>query len=268
MQTVTSADGTEIVFERRGDGPPLVLLHGDATRRYWDPIVPRFTTDYEVVIPDRRGRGESGDRDEHSLRREVEDVHAVLEEIDGEPVLFGHSFGGLQAIETARGTSVRALVAYEPAIIVGEYRERSNLADRIEARLEAGDREGAVELHLREVMFGGNEDADLDAWLEEWPLWPRYVEWAENVLRMDRAVERYELPDRLDVETPALVLTGTAGPSHLRESARATVDALPDGRLVEFDGVSHAGPVEAPDRVTAAVREFLGDVSADVPAAE
>lgn len=33
-------------------------------------------------------------------------------------------------------------------------------------------------------------------------------------------------------------------------------EALPDRRLVEFDGVSHIGPVRAPDRVSAEVRSF------------
>lgn len=268
MQTVTSDDGTRIAYERHGDGPPLVLLHGDATGAFWEPIVPRFTDDYSVVVPDRRGRGASDDYDEHGLEREVEDVLAVLEDVDGEPTVFGHSFGGLQALEAARRTSVTVVVAYEPAILVGEYRATADLADRMEALLADGEREAAVRLHLREVMFGGDEDADLDAWLGEWPLWPQYVEWAEQTLRMDRAVERYELPNRLDVSAPGLVLTGTDGPSHLRDSARAVADALPDGRLVEFDGVSHAGPVEAPERVTAAVREFLVENTGSAASAE
>jgi pimeloyl-ACP methyl ester carboxylesterase len=105
MQTVTSTDGTEIAYETRGEGPPLVLLHGDMTHQFWDPVVPRFAEDYTVVTPDRRGRGESGDHEEHSLDREVADARAVAEAARAEsasgadPVAFGHSFGGLQAIE-------------------------------------------------------------------------------------------------------------------------------------------------------------------------
>ena len=35
--TVTSADGTEIVYERSGSGPPSVLVHGSATdRAVWE----------------------------------------------------------------------------------------------------------------------------------------------------------------------------------------------------------------------------------------
>lgn len=75
---------------------------------------------------------------------------------------------------------------------------------------------------------------------------------------MNRAVERYELPERLNVEAPTLVLSGTDGPDFLRESARNVHDALPHSRYVEFDGVSHSGPSEAPELVAAEVENFLG----------
>ena len=74
---------------------------------------------------------------------------------------------------------------------------------------------------------------------------------------MNRAVERYELPDRLDVAVPVLVLTGTEGPDFLRDSARAVHEALPNSRLVDFDGVSHSGPSEAPRRTVEELNSFL-----------
>ena len=58
------------------------------------------------------------------------------------------------------------------------------------------------------------------------------------------------------VAAPVLVLTGTDGPDFLRESARDVHAALPQSRLVEFDGVSHSGPGEAPARVAAEVDAF------------
>jgi len=267
MQTVTSADGTEIAYETHGtdsadgadDGkPPLVLLHGGGTRRYWDPVVPQLTDDYTVVVPDRRGRGDSGDHEAYSLRKEVQDTVAVVEAVDGEPALYGHSFGGLRAIETAREVPVAAVVAYEPAVLVGDYREESDLADRMAAKLDEGDPEEAMRLHLREVLHGGDiDDEAFEAWLGEWPAWPEYAGFIESTLRMDRVIEEYRLPETLDVDAPGLLLTGNEGPSHLRDSVRAVDEALPDSRLVEFDGVGHNGPTAAADRVTSTVREFL-----------
>lgn len=260
MQTVVSTDGTRIAYDTHGDGPPLLLLHGGGTRRYWDPIVPRFEEAYTVVVPDRRGRGDSGrgDRDEYGLEREVEDTRAVVDAIDGEPIPFGHSFGGLKALETARVESVQAVIAYEPAVLVGDYRNRADLTDRMADRLEAGDRRGAMRLHLREVLHGGDiGDEAFDRWLDEWPAWPDYTRFVENALRMDRVVEGYELPATLEIDAPALLLTGSDGPSHLRDSVRAVRDAIPDARLVEFEDLGHNGPTEDPERVSATVREFL-----------
>jgi pimeloyl-ACP methyl ester carboxylesterase len=266
MQTVTSADGTEIAYETHDEsgGPPLVLLHGGGTHRYWDPVVPQLVDDYALYLPDRRGRGASEDGDEYSLRKEVEDALAVVEAVDGDPALYGHSFGGLQAIEAAREANVSAVVAYEPAILVGDYRETAALADEMEAHLERGERREAMKRHLREVLHDEVSDAEFEAWLEEWEGWPDCVAHVELDYRMDRAVERYELPGTLAVDAPALLLTGSESPSHLRDSVRAVRDAIPDSRLVEFDGAGHNGPVTAVERVTPEVREFLAERLATV----
>ncbi|SDN11112.1 Pimeloyl-ACP methyl ester carboxylesterase [Haloarchaeobius iranensis] len=245
----------------------MVLLHGDSIgKEYWDAVIPHLEGDYELTVSDRRGRGRSGDSEAYSLQREVEDARAVIRSVDGKPVVFGHSFGGLQAIEAAREVPVSAVVAYEPAILVGEYREEADLASRMQERLDAGDREGAMKHHVAEVIHGGSLSGDaLDAWLEEWPVWPEYVRFVENSVRMNRALENYELPETAELDAPALMLTGTESPSHLRDGVRAANETVVDSRLVEFDGLSHMGPNEDPDRVVDAVRSFLETVDGQQP---
>ncbi|MFC6976978.1 alpha/beta fold hydrolase [Halomicroarcula sp. GCM10025709] len=257
MQTVTSADGTRIAFERHGEGPPLILLHGGSAPQYWKPVVPRFAEDYTVIVPHRRGVGESDDSAEYSLERGVADVRAVIDAVDGTPVLFGHSFGGLLAIEAARTASVAKLVAYEPAVLVGEYRQQAGLASQMQKRIDDGDRREAMKFYVREVMHGGDID-DLDGWLAEWPPWPDIVALTENIARINRAIEQYRLPESLEIDAPTLLLTGTEGPPHLRDGVRAVGEALPDNQFVEFGGIGHGGPTEAPDRITAEVRAFIG----------
>ena len=64
LETVTSADGTPIAFERTGSGPPLVLVHGGACdHRFWDlsDVRSAFAERYTVYAMDCRGVGESGD---------------------------------------------------------------------------------------------------------------------------------------------------------------------------------------------------------------
>src|SRR6056297_1981463 len=266
MQTVTSEDGTSIAFERHGEGPPLILLHGGSSPQYWKPIVPRFADDYTVIVPHRRGVGESGDSAEYNLDRGVEDVRAVIDAVNGTPILFGHSFGGLLAIETARTALVEKLVAYEPAVLVGEYREQASLASQMRARINDGNRRQAMKFYIREVMHGGDIE-NLDGWLAEWPPWPDIVALTENVARINRAIEQYRLPESLEVNAPALLLTGTEGPPHLKDGIRTVDEALSNSQFVEFEGVGHGGPTEAPDRVTAEVRAFIDETETPVPEA-
>ncbi|WP_135365195.1 alpha/beta fold hydrolase [Halosimplex halophilum] len=271
-RATTAADGIEVEYERHGDGRPVVLLHGGmAPREYWQPVIPHFD-EYGAVVPQRQGFGTCLDDPQETgpdevLEREVAYVRALVDDLDVRndepPVLLGHSFGALTAIETARALTadgesdaIEAVVAYEPAILPEAFAEHADLADRMAARLDGGDREGAMKLYVEQVVLAG-EVEDLDAWLAGWPVWPDCVDLVEEVIRMNYAVEHYELPERLDADAPALVLAGTEGPDFLRESARAVHDALPSSRFVEFDGVSHSGPSEAPERTAAEVRAFL-----------
>lgn len=261
MVTTHSTDGIEVTYERHGEGQPIVCLHGGmAPRRYWDPVVPHFE-EYAAVIPQRPGFGtclddpaETGP--EEILAREVEYVRTLVDAVDGDPLLFGHSYGALAAIESARDAPVEAVVAYEPAVLSSEYRREADLADRMATLVENGARQEALKRYIEQVLHPHGTD-DLDAWLADWPVWPDCLELTEEVIRMNRAVEQYQLPETLDVEAPVLVLTGTAGPDFLRESARRVHESLPHSRLVEFDGVGHSGFGEAPRRIAAAVDAFL-----------
>jgi pimeloyl-ACP methyl ester carboxylesterase len=261
MVTTRSIDGTEIAYERHGDGQPLVLLHGGmAPRQYWHPVFPYFE-EYAAVIPQRPGFGTClDDHDETSadavLIREAQYVRGLVEAVDGDPILFGHSYGALTAVQSATDAPVDAVLAYEPAVLPEEFRAEADLADRMATLIEDGERQEAVKRYIEQVLHPDGID-DLDAWLAEWPVWPDCVELAEEVVRMNRAVERYQLPETLDVTAPVLVMTGTDGPKFLRESARDVHEALPHSRLVEFDGVSHSGPGEAPKRIATEADAFL-----------
>lgn len=261
MQTTQFADGTELAYERYGDGQPMLLLHGGmAPREYWQPVIPQFE-EFGAVVPQRPGFGTCLDDLEQTsaedvLERETQYVQTLAEEVDGDPIVIGHSFGALTAIESATDTAVEAVVAYEPAILPEPYRQHADLAARMDSLIEQGEPEEAVKRYIEQVIHPDGID-DLDAWLAEWPVWPECVELADKVVRMNRAVEQYSLPERLDVDAPVLVMSGTEGPDFLRESARAVHEALPRSRFVEFDGVSHSGPAEAPGRISAEVESFL-----------
>jgi len=252
MRTVTSADGTEIAYELHGSGPPLVLLHGGSgSRENWAGLRPHLETEFTLVLPDRRGRGDSGGHAEYGLDREIADLRALLDAVDGDPAVFGHSFGGLVALAAAETLPIDRLLLYEPALLVGEHRG-DDLAARMQERLDAGRRREAMRLFYEE----SSDIPDVEAL----PWWPEEVHFGrtETVVRENREVEAFELPTEPEVDARTLLLTGEHGPAHLQDAVFTLRDRLSDARLVELDGVGHVAPMTAPERVAEAVRGFVG----------
>ena len=248
MQTVTSADGTRLAYERHGDGPPLLLLHGSSvTGRSWAPLAQSLGSSFSLVVPDRRGRGDSGDGDEYSLDREIEDLQALAGAVDGDLQVFGHSFGGLVTLAAADTIDFHRLVLYEPAVLADSD---DDLPERMQAALDDGRRRDAMASFYREGA--GVPEPD------RLPIWSDDVRFdlAETVVRECRAVRSFDLLDR-PLDAPTTLLTGEHGPAHLGDAAETIAARTDPPRLVELDGVGHVGTLSAPERVASAVRSAL-----------
>jgi pimeloyl-ACP methyl ester carboxylesterase len=176
LSRVQSQDGTEIAYWTRGEGPPLLLVHGTAgVHDRFGPLLPHLEPHATVHAMDRRGRGASGDASDYKLEYEFEDVAAVIDAIaqeSGSPVdVYGHSYGGNCAFGAALLTSnIRRLVLYEGWPPVKP--ELLSFPPEVEARLNvliaAGDHEGTLETFMREVVMVS--EADLDA-IRAQPTW-------------------------------------------------------------------------------------------------
>jgi hypothetical protein len=71
MDTVASADGTVIAFDRYGEGPPVTTTAGAFnTRSTAEPLASQFT----ALNHDRRGRANSGDTPPYAVEREIDDI--------------------------------------------------------------------------------------------------------------------------------------------------------------------------------------------------
>jgi pimeloyl-ACP methyl ester carboxylesterase len=112
MPVATTKDGVEIGWESVGEGLPIVLIHGvTQTRRFWDPITTGLAERFRVLAFDLRGHGESGRATDYSYRAMTQDVAAVVDAAGvSEPVVVGHSLGGLVATAYASQHDVSGVV--------------------------------------------------------------------------------------------------------------------------------------------------------------
>jgi pimeloyl-ACP methyl ester carboxylesterase len=54
MESVTSRDGTPIAYDRGGEGPPLVLVHGTTSdHSTWELVLPGLHEHFTVYAIDR-----------------------------------------------------------------------------------------------------------------------------------------------------------------------------------------------------------------------
>ena len=119
METVTSADGTVIAYDRVGEGPVLIVCVGAFCTRATFVAPDDLARQFTVVTYDRRGRGDSGPASPGSgpfaAEREYEDFAAVAAGTwTGAPFVFGHSSGAAIALRAAAaGLPVAGVVAYE-----------------------------------------------------------------------------------------------------------------------------------------------------------
>jgi len=102
VKYLTSKDGTRIAYKQSGKGPPLLLIHGSGIdHTYWEPVTAKLERNFTVYTVDRRGRGESGDKEPYSIQWEFEDAAAIIDGISGPVDVVGHSYGALCALEAA-----------------------------------------------------------------------------------------------------------------------------------------------------------------------
>ena len=255
---VIATDGTPIAYRRSGEGPALVLVHGTAAdHTRWQPVLPALEDRYTVYAIDRRGRGASGDAPTYAIEREFEDVAAVVESIGGPVSLLGHSYGALCALEAALRTgNLRRLVLYEPPIVTGDALFPRAATQRVEALLDAGDRDAALVAFFRGVVQTPPHELAL---LRSLPSWEMRKALAHTITRELRAAERYRFaPARFrGLRTPSLLLVGGDSPSVFTDGTAAVHAALPDRRIAVIPGQQHIAMTAAPELFLSTVLPFL-----------
>ncbi|MGA4954349.1 alpha/beta fold hydrolase [Streptomyces lavendulocolor] len=246
MDQVFSADGTAIAHERRGSGPVVVLVGGAfMTRHDSAPLAERLAEHFTVVTYDRRGRGDSGDAPVYEVRREIEDLDAVIAAAGGTARVFGMSSGAVLALHAAAGGSaIGRLALYEPPFITDDSRPPlpADYVPHLEGLVERGAYGDAVAYFLTAAV---GMPAEAVAGMRQAPFWAG-MEATARTLPYDGRVMGDTMSGRplpadrwRSVTVPVLVGSGDAGDPHMLTGARELAELAGNFTLRTFPGQGH-----------------------------
>jgi pimeloyl-ACP methyl ester carboxylesterase len=257
-------NGTTLTYIEKGSGSPLLLVHGAfADLRYWQAVMDTLAESHRVVAYSRRDfypnpLDAAASVNPHADR---DDLAALIEKLDMAPVhLVGHSGGGQVALALAaeHPNLVKTLTTIEGGFLEAGVSEKS---------LAALASFGPV---IRTVLgqFGaGNTEAGTRTFLEYALGHESYRRWPEsskkNALQNAHTFGRrpeagLSCADVAAIRAPALLLIGTATPSHNRAMMEGVQSCVPGIETVEIPGASHNVHIDNPAEFSRAVLDFVG----------
>lgn len=253
-------DGLSIAYERRGEGPPLVLVHGGLIdHREWRHQLDGLSDEFTVVAWDAPGCGASSDPPETFRMAEYADCLAALIESIGleRPHVLGLSWGSTLALELYRRRPdlPRSLVLTAAYAGWAGSLPPEEVAERLEGFLPQMDRPAREWVHeyIPTLLTHRAPKAMADE-LVEIMADSRQAGLRPMLLAMAGADLRDVLPT---ISVPTLLLYGEEDVRSPIEVAKEMHAAIPGSTLVVLPEVGHQSNVEAPDRFNDAVRTFL-----------
>jgi pimeloyl-ACP methyl ester carboxylesterase len=262
MTGVCEANGINIHYLRTGGSkPPLVLLHGlTGSGACWSPLARALEGEYDVVMPDARGHGNSSTPlNGYRYQDHASDVVGLIHELGlAAPVLLGHSMGGMTAavVATQIATTIRGVILADPTF----------LSPQRQREVHEGD---VVEQH-RQILSLDRGDMLAQARVRHAHRRPEFVELVAearlktrigtfDVLRPPNP-EYHQLVSTIHV--PILLVIGDNGTVVSLETARELQNLNPRLRVEQVQDAGHGLPYDQPERFEAVVRSFLRSLAA------
>jgi pimeloyl-ACP methyl ester carboxylesterase len=258
-------DGITIAFERRGQGPPLVLLHGGMIdHREWDAQFDGLADRFTVLAWDTPGCGASGDPPSWFRMPDYGRTLASFVEVlgVGPAHVGGLSWGSTLALELYRQRPdlVRSLVLTAAYAGWAGSLSPEEVASRLTGMLHDLD-ERPVDEWLREflpTLVTDRAPEEMRASLLDAMTSASRAEGIRPMLHaMAEADLRAVLPT---IAVPTLLLYGELDVRSPLAVAEEMHRSIPGSRLEILPGAGHQSNVEMPDRFNDAIRSFLLDV--------
>jgi pimeloyl-ACP methyl ester carboxylesterase len=255
---VVRTSGLEVAYERVGEGPTLVLVHGGTVDgRMWQPQLAGLKDEFTVVAWDEPGAGRSSDVPaDFGLPDYARCLAALIEEISPGPAhVAGLSWGGTLVLELYRHHP--ELVA--TLILVDTYAGwKGSLPDEeVRARVAGVERVLAASPEEFDPtppgLFAGATPTEFVPLMAEMAAIARKQTVRLEARLMAETDQRDLLPM---ITTPTLLIWGELDVRSPLSVAREFEHEIPDTKLVVVPEAGHVSNLEQPEQFNKAVRAF------------
>jgi pimeloyl-ACP methyl ester carboxylesterase len=278
--------GIELEYQVRGEGEPVVLIHGGLLADENTPLLDQsaLTDHYRVINYHRRGfAGSSHPEGKAKIDDQVADCKALLEQLGvGKTHVVGHSLGGTIAIQLALDNPelVHTLVLMEPAVMAAFAKAQASPEEakasqeqfmegmrKVGEIYESGDRRGAL-LAFLETRAGQAFRGVLD-WLTTTGEFDQAVRDADTFLQVEMPAAyawSFTPQDGARLKQPVLSILGAHSPERAQRVHEIFKKWVPQTETAVLPEAEHALPLMDPPGIAKAVADWLARYPMPVPA--
>ncbi|CAG1007005.1 partial Lipase 3, partial [Anaerolineales bacterium] len=233
-----------LAYERFGSGAPLMLIHGfPLDHTIWDRASDLLKNDFDLILPDLRGFGQSTTVEtSYTMTDMADDLAGLLDHLGLEKAaLAGHSMGGYVALAFAKKYPHRVsglgLVASQAA---------ADTPDRKANRYK--DADAVVQKGVGLIADGMTPKLSADAGVQTYvhSLMERQTPSAVMGALKAMAEREDQLFHLSSVSFPVVLIHGDTDALIPVERAREIKAVLPSARLVELLDTGHMPMMESP----------------------
>ena len=254
METV-KVNGINLAYDRRGRGEPLVLIHGyPLDRSTWNEVASVLENDFDLILPDLRGLGQSDAVDKtYTVADLASDIAGLLDHLKIQKVFIaGHSMGGYVALAFARAypNRVRGLgmissqvLADSPERKEGRYKSAADVAEKgvgvaVDAMTTKLSADARVQSFVRNVIQRQKPEGLIGS--------------------LKAMAERPDSSELLKTfKFPVVIIHGSADALIPVERGREMKAGLLDAHYAELSNVGHMPMMENPQAVAEEIKFLL-----------
>ena len=261
MPYVKVRTGASLYYERVGKGPPLLLIMGTGLdHTCWQHQLPAYSREYECICFDNRGTGKSSaTSDMLTTRLLAEDAAGLLDALDIERAhVSGLSLGSCVAQELCLGWPRRV----QTLQLHGTWgRAHGYAARKFRSQLRLLDVLSVPDFYEINVLwfitpqyfssFPERVSAQIKAIVDAAP--------PQQLLRAQYTADlEHDALNRLSgIAVPTLVTVGSFDVALPPMYSKEVAEAIPNSKLVVFEGGGHLHNVENPEEFNRVTLDFL-----------